>query len=101
MDVFGALTDLRQRPIGDLTGARAAREGFRSRIAIAQDHPLAGEALCEAQRFGLAGENFYASTRNPPYWRPIEGATGKLLLRQSVAERLALVNARAAGVGLE
>ena len=31
---------------------------------------------------GLAGENFYHSPRNPPYWRRIEGSTPQLLLRQ-------------------
>ena len=99
MDVFGALEDLRHRPIGDV--ARNAREGFRSRIPIAHDHPLAGEHLCEARSLGLAGENFYAMTRNPPYWRRIAGATEKLLLRQSVAEKLARVNVAAAAAGLE
>jgi D-alanyl-D-alanine dipeptidase len=101
MDVFGALESLRHRPIGDGTEARKARDGFRSRIPIAHDHPLAGEELCEAQSLGLAGENFYAMTRNPPYWRRIAGATDKLLLRQSVAEKLARVNVAAAAGGLE
>ena len=41
---------------------------------------------------GLEGENFYASDRNPPYWQRMEGATDKLLLRASVAEKLLRVN---------
>jgi D-alanyl-D-alanine dipeptidase len=101
MGIFGALEDLRQRPIGDLAQARAARLGFRGRIPIAHDHVLFAEALCEAGDAGLAGANFYAGPRNPPYWRRIEGATDKLLLRRSVAERLARVNARAGAAGLE
>jgi len=101
MTAFGALEDLRVRPIGDLTAARAARKGFRTRISIARDNRLFGEKVVEARAAGLKGENFYASERNPPYWHRIKGATDKLWLRQSVAEKLARVTARAAGVGLE
>jgi D-alanyl-D-alanine dipeptidase len=100
MSIFGALDNLRHRPIGDLARARATRQGFRQRVPIARG-PLYDEALCEAGDMGLAGANFYHSARNPPYWRSIEGSTPKLLLRQSVAEKLKAVNARLAPVGLE
>jgi len=101
MSIFGTLEDLRNRPIGDLAGLRAARKGFRSRIAITRDNALFGENVVEAREAGLKGENFYACHRNPPYWQPIEGATEKLWLRKSVAEKLARVNARAGLAGLE
>ena len=101
MSAFGVLEDLRNRPIGDLAPLRAARKGFRSRIIIARDNVLFSEKVMEAHQAGLKGENFYASDRNPPYWQRIEGATDKLWLRQSVAEKLARVNARAATAGLE
>jgi len=101
MTPFGSLEALRARPIGDLSAPRAARDGFRSRVPIARDNVLFGEAVVEAWAAGLAGENFYAGTRNPPYWQRIEGATDKLWLRQSVAAKLRAVNARAAAAGLE
>jgi D-alanyl-D-alanine dipeptidase len=101
MSVFGTLEDLRNRPIGDLTGLRAARKDFRSRIAITRDNALFGESVVEARGAGLKGENFYAGSRNPPYWQPIHGATEKLWLRKSVAEKLARVNERAGSAGLE
>jgi len=101
MSAFGVLEELRVRPIGDLAAARAARQGFRNRIAIARDNRLFGEKVVDARIAGLKGENFYAGDRNPPYWRRIEGATDKLWLRQSVAEKLARVNARASQAGLE
>ena len=101
MSVFGPLEEWRARPIGDQAGARAARKGFRQRIAIARDNSLFGEAVVEARAAGLAGENFYASTRNPPYWQRIEGATDRLWLRSSVAAKLARINARIAASGLE
>jgi D-alanyl-D-alanine dipeptidase len=101
MTTFGPLEQLRQRPIGDLADARAARIGFRSKIRLARDNRLFGESVVEARDFGLGGENYYASGRNPPYWQPIAGATEKLLLRQGVVEKLLKVNARAGEAGLE
>ena len=87
--------------MGDLAGARAARQGFRSRIKLARDNALFPEPVVEARAAGLKGENFYAGDRNPPYWQRIEGAVEQLWLRKSVAEKLLRVNARAGAVGLE
>jgi D-alanyl-D-alanine dipeptidase len=101
MTAFGALEELRYRPIGEQASARAARRGFRSRIAIAQGNALYGEAVVEAREAGLAGANFYAGDRNPPYWHRVDGATDRLWLRQSVANKLLAVNARAGDTGLE
>jgi zinc D-Ala-D-Ala dipeptidase len=100
MSIFGSLEALRQRPIPDLSAARAARKGFRS-LAIDRQNPAHGEALVDVTAQGIAGENYYWSPRNPPYWRRIEGATPKLLLRASVAAKLARVNARLKEAGLE
>src|ERR1700744_5971928 len=100
MSVFGDLEELRNRPIGDQARAREARKGFRQRIAIRRDNALFGEGVMEAREAGLAGENFYASGRNPPYWHKVDGATDKLWLRRTVAGKLAAVNARAGSVGL-
>jgi D-alanyl-D-alanine dipeptidase len=101
MTRFAGLEELCARPIGDLSCARAARRDFRSRVPIRRDNALFGETLVEARDQGLAGANFYASDRNPPYWHRVEGATDKLLLRRSVADKLLRVNARAGAVGLE
>ena len=98
---FGELAALRARPIGDQGAGRAARQGYRQRIAIDRGHGLHDEPLVEARAAGLAGENFYASARNPPYWRRADGAIEQLWLRASVADRLARVNRRAAIAGLE
>jgi zinc D-Ala-D-Ala dipeptidase len=101
MSVFGDLEELRGRPIGDQARAREARKGFRQRIAIGRDNALFGESVVEVRDAGLAGENFYATGRNPPYWHRVEGATDKLWLRTSVTEKLLRVNARAGKAGLE
>lgn len=101
MTRFGTLEALRARPIGDQSAARDARKDFRRKIPIRRDNRLFGEAVVEARDVGLAGENYYASAFNPPYWQAIEGATDKLLLRQTVAEKLRKVNMRAGEAGLE
>jgi len=101
MTRFGALEELRSRPIGDLSQARVARKNFRKAIPIRRDNEFFGEALVDARAHGLQGVNFYFSDRNPPYWQRIEGATDKLLLRTTVAEKLRKVNERALSAGLE
>jgi D-alanyl-D-alanine dipeptidase len=101
MTRFGSLDSLRNRPIGDQSTARAARKDFRKHVPIRRDNELFGEAVMEAREFGLKGANYYASAFNPPYWQPIAGATDKLLLRRTVAEKLRKVNARARQAGLE
>ncbi|HKQ45833.1 MAG TPA: M15 family metallopeptidase [Rhizomicrobium sp.] len=101
MSAFDVLEDLRNRPIGDQAAARAARLGFRQRIAIHHDNDWFREPVVDARAAGLAGENFYAGDRNPPYWHRVEGAVEALWLRTSVAEKLLRVNTRAASVGLE
>jgi D-alanyl-D-alanine dipeptidase len=60
----------------------------------------AQEPLREVQEFGLLGENYYASDRNPPHYGSIDGAIKQLWVREGVAERLARVDGRVAEVGL-
>ncbi len=100
MTLFGALEDLRSRPIGNLAAARARKAGFRSHPIARSNHHY-GEALCDVRGLGIAGENYYFGTRNPPYWRRIEGAVPDLKVRQTVAGKLARVNARLGVAGLE
>ena len=100
MTPFGLLEDLRRRPIPDQAQLRSAKAGFRA-------HPLDrasdvfGEPLADARASGIAGENFYHSRRNPPYWRPIDGSIPELFLRKGVIVKLLRVNARLSSAGLE
>ncbi len=100
MSPFGPLEEFRARPIEDQAPARLRMEGCR-RHPIARSNAHYGEKLVEAREFGLAGENFYYATRNPPYWRRIEGAISELLLRETVGAKLARINARLNAAGLE
>jgi D-alanyl-D-alanine dipeptidase len=93
---FAALSSLRDAPIPDLGSAR----GYRTTpidFAGARNH----EALVDAKAYGVAGENYYAATRNPPYYGVIPGAIDAIILRQGVAERLARVNEKLNAADLE
>ncbi len=97
MSIFGSLEALRHRPIPDQGPARARKRDFRS-FPLG---PLSDEALMDLSELGIAGENYYWSARNPPYWRRIEGATPKLLARVGVAAKLVKINRRLGEAGLE
>lgn len=100
MSIFGSLEAMRRSAIPVQDPARARKKGFR-------DYPIDTRAAAQAEPMvelvglGIAGENYYWSEKNPPYWRRIEGATPKLMLRENVAARLAKVNARLGEAGLE
>jgi D-alanyl-D-alanine dipeptidase len=93
--MFGSLQTLRSKPLPSRESERAAIKAYR-------DWPLrpCEERLMPASAFGIGGENYYAQTRNPPYWRRIEGAIDALLVREGVGVRLQKVNARLAPEGL-
>jgi D-alanyl-D-alanine dipeptidase len=100
MSPFGPLEALRAKPIPNQEAARAARKGFRM-LPIDRSHALAVEPLVEIAREGIAGENYYHSTRNPPYWARIDGSIAELWLRRSGAAKLARVNRRLRHAGFE
>jgi D-alanyl-D-alanine dipeptidase len=99
--MFGGLEELRKTPIPDQTPVRNRAPGWRGKVSI--DHACAQfqEPLVDLKAHGIAGENYYYATCNPPYYRRIEGSVPDLLARASVAARLAQVNARIAPQGLE
>lgn len=100
MSPFGSLSELREKPIPDQEAVRARRAGCR-KWPIRRDNVLYVEALAEIGAFGVAGTNYYYSERNPPYWQRIEGSIPCLLLRETVARKLAAVNNRLKEVSLE
>ncbi len=100
MSLFGPLASLREEPIGDLSNARLRKEGFRH-YPIAANGPAYIEPLVDLKDLAIAGENFYHSHRNPPYWHRIDGAIEQLLVRRSVGEKLKRVNARLEAATLE
>ncbi|HWA31676.1 MAG TPA: M15 family metallopeptidase [Rhizomicrobium sp.] len=101
MRAFGGLQELRTRPIPDQSAIRNRPPGWRAKIPIDRSGSALSEPLADIHAHGIAGENFYYSERNPPYWRRIDGAVPHLLARVSVADRLANVNAMLKPFGLE
>jgi zinc D-Ala-D-Ala dipeptidase len=101
MSAFGVLEELRERPIPDQTAIRLRPPGWRANVAIDHTSPQFQEPLVDLKAQGMAGENYYHATRNPPYWRRVEGSVPDLLARASVADRLAQVNARLKPFDLE
>jgi D-alanyl-D-alanine dipeptidase len=100
MNPFGPLQELRSRPVPDQVAFRLAKEGFRTHPI---DHASASfvEPLVDVRTKAIAGENFYHSERNPPYWRRIDGSVPQLFLREGVIKRLQRVNERLSRDGLE
>lgn len=93
---FGPLQALRERPIPPTPSAA----GYRA-LPIAFDGDANAEPLAEVRDHGLAGENYYGSPRNPPYYLVVPGAIQALVVRQGVLDRLMAINTRLAPIGLE
>lgn len=97
MSVFGILQHLRGKPIP----APPERRGYYRDLPIDADGAANKEKLVLAEDFGIKGENFYASPRNPPYYHAIPGAIADLVMREGVARRLQHVNIMLEDAGLE
>ena len=100
MSLFGALDELRCRPIVDQSDARVRKVDFRSR-SIDRANTYYLEEMIDLRDLGIAGENYYHTPRNPPYWRRIVGAIPDLLVRRSVGDKLVGINAILGLAGLE
>lgn len=100
MSVFGKFADWRAKPIPLQTEMRKLKAGFRQ-MPINKAGAAFSEPLQEAKAFEVAGENFYYSQHNPPYWQRIEGAIAQLYLRHGIGLRLAALNQSLRPVGLE
>ena len=69
MATFGSLEKLRERPTPDQRAARRRRLDFRNRIPSDETAPEFTEPLVDLRSLGIAGENYYFGTHNPPGWR--------------------------------
>ncbi len=98
--MFGELTELRSRPIPDLESSRRMKRAYRD-LPIDQSNAAYAERLARVEEFGVAGRNYYAHERNPPYYARADGAVEKLLVRGHVGALLKSVNARINAAGLK
>lgn len=97
---FAALQKYRDKPIPDQQPVLKKVRNYRS-YALDLTDPRSREPLVDAKASGLAGVSHYATSRNPPYYAAVPGATLQVRLRQGVVERLRKVNVRLGAAGLE
>lgn len=93
---FASLTPYRETPIPPPKTAR----GYRA-LPIKFDGAENGEPLVRAADYGVAGRNYYAASRNPPYYAAVPGAIDDIVVREGVAHKLAGINAKLAQADLE
>ena len=97
---FGDLAALRETPVPDMKPVRARLKGSRRPPPDPAD-PRFNESLVDIADLGVAGANYYAHRRNPPYYHAAPGAISRVLVREGVGRLLIQVNARLAPAGLE
>lgn len=90
----------REVPIPDMTEFRERRKGARS-SPIALDSEENKEKACDARAHGIAGDNYYYRTDNPPYFHRAPGSISELYVREGVLKRLLAANAILAPLGIE
>ena len=98
--MFGDLNELRSRPLPSLESIRVKKQRYRD-LPIGQSAPEHSEKLTRASDYSVEGRNYYAHARNPPYYAIAAGSIDALLVRESVAAKLSLVNARIKKQGLK
>jgi zinc D-Ala-D-Ala dipeptidase len=88
-------------PIPPYTDAFARMSGFRG-YPINSSHEKYSEKLVSVKEVGIQGDNYYFRTKdNPPYNKQIPGSIPDLLVRESVAKKLARVKSELNSWGLE
>jgi D-alanyl-D-alanine dipeptidase len=95
------LAALHNRPVPSSAEAQARKRGYRTDVAIDFASGLQDELCVESRTIGIAGENHYNTSFNPPYHERIPGSISDLFVRLSVGEKLLAVNAKLAPAGLE
>jgi D-alanyl-D-alanine dipeptidase len=78
-------------PIPDQTIPRDRRRGSRSH-PLNLNAPENRERAIDVRGRGIAGENYYFSSKNPPYWHSAPGSIPELFVREGILDRLLLVN---------
>lgn len=84
------LTDILLRPVPDQTAARGSKVNFRQ-YPLKAGGAHADEPLVDIGLHGIAGQSYY-SRHNAATGQPIPGVDSAVLVRRSIAERLAQIN---------
>lgn len=84
------LADILTQPIPDQTAARELKKGYRE-YPLAEQGARDAEPLVDIAEYGIAGQSYY-SRPNAATGDPVPGVSPVILVRKSVAERLAAIN---------
>src|SRR3989344_3868433 len=77
--------------IPDQTIPRDRRRGSRSHPVDLNARENRERAIDVRER-GIVGENYYYSSKNPPYWHRAPGSIPELYVREGILDRLGEVN---------
>jgi len=94
------INEFRERKIPVLRNKRSKIVNFRN-VSINFSHKLTNEGYVDIRDAGLSGFNHYFNSNNPPYYTSIEGATDRLLLRESLVFKLIRINKKLNNSGIE
>jgi zinc D-Ala-D-Ala dipeptidase len=97
----GRLGEFRSRPLTVEVKLSLERKPAYRKYPIDAANRLYGEGCVDVRNLGVKGENYYHCISNPPYFQSIEGSVGALNLRETVAKKLAAINAEIAAFGIE
>jgi D-alanyl-D-alanine dipeptidase len=84
------LADLLNRPVPNLREAREAKATYRD-YPLDSSSPRNAEPLVDIAQHGIAGQSYY-SRPNGATGEPVPGVEPTILVRRSVAEKLAAIN---------
>lgn len=90
---------IQNTPLPDMATLRRKRTGSRQ-WPIDLENPLFNEGFADIRELGIAGENYYYSTSNPPYNTRIEHSIPELFLRKGVIEKLSRIEEKIRAKGL-
>jgi D-alanyl-D-alanine dipeptidase len=78
------------QPIPDLTEARKVKAGYREH-ALLDDGVHSDEPLVDIELYGIAGQSYYSRPNNATS-DPVPGVEPTILVRKTIAEKLAAIN---------
>ena len=95
------INELKKSPIPEIGPVNDLKQGFRQEVKIDRENALFDELMIDVRERGIAGDNHYFTSSNPPYFQKVPGAIEELYLRETVLVKLEEVNSKLKEQGLE
>lgn len=100
MPIDDSARERRNAPIPPMSEFRERRHDARA-YPIFLESEENKEKACDARAYGIAGDNYYHRTDNPPYYHAAPGSIPELYVREGVLKRLLRANAILVSLGAE